>query len=148
MVTGKGTVLQKAKVSGCSCALSGPPGGQDCTQGWGGGPSDPGGTSRLCARALRGEAGVEGVGAVSLALTSQKGVLANPPEGVRTLGAAYRVISSRFWWGRGKAQRQRGARKLQFKENLSDSEGRLSGERKQQIQAGDGFAGSHPGSWR
>lgn len=47
MVTGKGTVLQKAKVSGCSCALSGPPGGQDCHQSWGGGPSDPGGTSLL-----------------------------------------------------------------------------------------------------
>lgn len=35
MVTGKGTVLQKAKVSGHSCALSGPPGGQNCHQGGG-----------------------------------------------------------------------------------------------------------------
>lgn len=50
-------------------------------------------------------------GAVSLALTSQKGVLASPPEGVQTLGAAHHAISSRLWWGR-EAQRQRGAREL------------------------------------
>lgn len=71
--------------------------------------------------------------------------------------AAHLVIISRFpgdgGRGAGQGERsssetERGWRVFQFKENLSDSEGRLSGKQKQQIQMGDGFAGSHPGSWR
>nr|XP_060142305.1 actin filament-associated protein 1-like 2 isoform X2 [Globicephala melas] len=86
MVTGKGTVLQKAKVSGRSRPPSGPRVAEELSLWWG--PSEAGGTFQLRVGALLSAARGRGWGfAVSLALTNQKGacawfsVLTSQPEG-------------------------------------------------------------------
>lgn len=87
MVTGKGTVLQKAKVSGHSRVLQGHGWTAELSLRWGP-PSDVGGTFLLRVRALLSAGRGRGWGfAVSLALTNQKGacawfsVLTSQPEG-------------------------------------------------------------------